>query len=235
MGGEDAIRTVECLRGRLQAERVASRNAKEDAYLMETKLIELEAKLKEENKSRNRAEKRFKHLMKKLESINISLTSSSDESENWSLTVGSEDSSVSNTACSSSKVSEDMTLKFEAVSSSTDDSQEAIDNSKAENESLSSSGEEDTGKSVEHGLIEKKDLPMRDVNSLEIAFEESEMNGSDREVSTDNSLALVPVCLPNPKQTFDIAVVDPTVRDVLDSLRHAKEKLQNMLERQLML
>ncbi|CAH9127088.1 unnamed protein product [Cuscuta epithymum] len=234
MGGEDTIRTVECLRGRLQAERVASRNAKEDAYLMETKLTELEARLKEENKSRNRAEKRFKHLMKKLESINISLTSS-DESENWSLTVGSEDSSASNTACSSSKVSEDTMLQFEAVSSSTDDSQEAIDNAKAENESLSSPGEEDTGKSVEHGFIERKDLPMRDDNSLEVAFEKSEMNGSDREENTDNSLALVRVCLPNPKQTFDIAVLDPTVKDVLDSLRHAKEKLQNMLERQLMI
>lgn len=55
-------------------------------------LIELEKKLKEENKSRNKAEKKLKYLMKKLESMNISYVS--DESEHSSLFDKSEISSV---------------------------------------------------------------------------------------------------------------------------------------------
>lgn len=61
------------------------------------------------------------------------------------------------------------------------------------------------------------------------------MNDLDREESVDNSLALVPVDLPKPKQAIDPAVLDATVRDVLDSLRHAKEKLQNQMERRRMI
>lgn len=36
---EDSLRTVECLRGRLLAERVASRNAKEEVEQMENKVL----------------------------------------------------------------------------------------------------------------------------------------------------------------------------------------------------
>lgn len=38
MGEEDALRTVDCLRGRLLAERVASKNAKDEAQLMGNKV-----------------------------------------------------------------------------------------------------------------------------------------------------------------------------------------------------
>lgn len=38
MEGDDGLRTVECLRGRLLAERQASRTAKEDAELMGNKV-----------------------------------------------------------------------------------------------------------------------------------------------------------------------------------------------------
>ncbi|MCE0481795.1 hypothetical protein HAX54_039867 [Datura stramonium] len=84
MGKEDGSRTVECLRGRLIAERAASRKAKEDAQLMGNKLIELETKLREETRSRNKAEKKLNFFMKKLESMNISYVS--DESEHSSFT-----------------------------------------------------------------------------------------------------------------------------------------------------
>ncbi|KAL6998265.1 hypothetical protein U1Q18_008391 [Sarracenia purpurea var. burkii] len=72
MVGDEGLRTVECLRGRLLAERVASRVAKEDAAQMGCKLIELENQLRVEIKSRNKAEKRLRFLVKKLESMNIS-------------------------------------------------------------------------------------------------------------------------------------------------------------------
>uniref|UniRef100_A0A0V0HHA0 Putative ovule protein n=1 Tax=Solanum chacoense TaxID=4108 RepID=A0A0V0HHA0_SOLCH len=65
---EDSLSKVECLRGRLLAERVASRIAKQEAQNMGNKMIELETKLKEETRSRNKAEKKLKFLIKKLES-----------------------------------------------------------------------------------------------------------------------------------------------------------------------
>ncbi|KAM7526266.1 hypothetical protein LguiA_016168 [Lonicera macranthoides] len=98
MEGED-LRTVECLRGRLLAERMASKVAKEYADQMSNKLIELENKLRAEMKSRNKAEKRMNLLMKKLGFLNISFAS--DESEH-SFEKG-EVSSVSSTASSYTK------------------------------------------------------------------------------------------------------------------------------------
>lgn len=41
MEGEEVLRTVECLRSRLLAERAASRNAKQEAQLMGTKVCSL--------------------------------------------------------------------------------------------------------------------------------------------------------------------------------------------------
>lgn len=60
--------------------------------------------MKEETKSRDNAEKKLKFLIKKLESKNISYVS--DESENSSF-LKSEISSLTSTACSSAKQSED--------------------------------------------------------------------------------------------------------------------------------
>lgn len=99
---EDNLRTVECLRGRLLAERVASRNAKEEAEQMENKLIELEKKLIEEYKSRNRAEKKLKFLMKKLQSMNIPYISCESEQSGSGSVERSEISSVVSSATSSS-------------------------------------------------------------------------------------------------------------------------------------
>ncbi|PIN15002.1 hypothetical protein CDL12_12363 [Handroanthus impetiginosus] len=76
---EDNVRKVNCLRGRLLAERMASRNAREEADKLGKKLVELENQLKEEAKLRNRAEKKLKFLMKRLESMNISYVT--DESQ----------------------------------------------------------------------------------------------------------------------------------------------------------
>lgn len=94
-------------------------------------LIELENRLKEETKSRNRAEKRLKFLMKKLQSINVSFVS--DESENSCLTEGSEVSSASYTACSTSKDLEDKMPRTQTPCSSEDDSPETMENAKSDN------------------------------------------------------------------------------------------------------
>ncbi|MQL93687.1 hypothetical protein Taro_026350, partial [Colocasia esculenta] len=81
-GEVDGFRTVECLRGRLLAERLASRAAREEAELMSKRLSELERLLAEEIKARNKAERRLKRLLKKLESLKIfDVSSQSNVSE----------------------------------------------------------------------------------------------------------------------------------------------------------
>ncbi|CAK9320030.1 unnamed protein product [Citrullus colocynthis] len=73
------LKTLECLRGRLLAERQASRSAKEEAELMGEKLLRLENQIRKETELRNKAEKRLKLLIKKLESLNIASTSVTSE------------------------------------------------------------------------------------------------------------------------------------------------------------
>lgn len=57
---KEDLRTVECLRGRLLAERQVSRSAKEKAELISIKMEELEKRLKEEIRLREKAEKKTK-------------------------------------------------------------------------------------------------------------------------------------------------------------------------------
>ncbi|XP_031398061.1 uncharacterized protein LOC116208662 isoform X2 [Punica granatum] len=70
--GDEGVRLIECLRGRLLAERQASRAAKEEAELMGKRLVELETRLREENGLRDRAEKKLNFLKKKLECFKTS-------------------------------------------------------------------------------------------------------------------------------------------------------------------
>ncbi|XP_058083123.1 uncharacterized protein LOC131231056 [Magnolia sinica] len=88
---EGEARTVDCLRGRLLAERVTSKAAKEDADLMGKKLIELERQLQLEMESRNRVEK-LKPTTRKLRSLKLSAVPSQS-----SLPVKSENSASSST------------------------------------------------------------------------------------------------------------------------------------------
>ncbi|PHT36779.1 hypothetical protein CQW23_24479 [Capsicum baccatum] len=229
MEKEDDLRTVECLRGRLIAERSASRKAKEDVELMGKKLIELEKKLKEENKSRNKAEKKLKYLMKKLESMNISYVS--DESEHSSLFDKSEISSVT--------FSEDkeQSYQFQDSIGSTKCSSEYLLEHSQEHISQENKDDDNNSKGGEVlGKSSELDFSNSDSNSSKISVQEEEgKNGEDerdfQEDNVNNSLALVPIDLPKPKETIDPIILDATVREVLDALRHAKEKLQTRMER----
>ncbi|KAK4783238.1 hypothetical protein SAY86_007612 [Trapa natans] len=62
----EGIRLIESLRGRLLAEREASRAAREEAELICKRLVELDSKLREETKLRDKARKRLEFLEKKL-------------------------------------------------------------------------------------------------------------------------------------------------------------------------
>ncbi|XP_028775961.1 uncharacterized protein LOC114732789 [Neltuma alba] len=79
MEGREGFNTIECLRARLLAERHASKLASDEAESLGLKLIELENKLRQEIKFRERAERRLKFLLKKLKSSNISSTSGESE------------------------------------------------------------------------------------------------------------------------------------------------------------
>lgn len=296
MEGEEVSRTVECLRGRLLAERAASRNAKQEADLLATKLIELEARLKEETKSRNRAEKRFKFLVKKLESLEIFYVS--DESEQSSFVDKCEMSSASSVASTSTKTedkeahanpnykiqtiqeatensskssstvaSQDLDQSVSRVTSSASQSQ---DTPAADEEEIHSYPEPTSRKLETRELREKEVSPTKkcqkssveephsaksrdcvscendnkmniENDSLKLSNKEEETLLNERvdeeeDYSVDNSMALVPVDLPNKtRQKIDPAVLDSTVKEVLNALRHAKEKLQTSMERRRMI
>lgn len=165
MEGDEGLNTVECLRGRLLAERQASRLAKEEAESMDNKvllfwiysvsssfgisvlqfrllvsregklhwysgflrlfvwqtlshnsneksswlrgggqLVELEKKLRDETKLREKAEKKLQRLKKKLESLNIS---SSSEGSEQSCSSEKCESSCRSPASASSSASSD--------------------------------------------------------------------------------------------------------------------------------
>ncbi|KAK4349056.1 hypothetical protein RND71_031811 [Anisodus tanguticus] len=76
------------------------------------------------------------------------------------------------------------------------------------------------------------DFSKSDANSLNSSVEEEEKNGGNQvDFEEDNPLALVPMDLPKTKQTIDPIVV----REVLDALRHAKEKIQTQMQRSQMI
>ncbi|WOH00961.1 hypothetical protein DCAR_0520339 [Daucus carota subsp. sativus] len=97
--GDDKMKTLECLRGRLLAERAVSRAANEEADKLGNKLIELENKLKEEVKLRKRAEKRLRSLTKKVESVKlVNVVSDGSSSNNLSPLEKSDSSSLSSSS-----------------------------------------------------------------------------------------------------------------------------------------
>lgn len=235
---EDSLRKMECLRGRLLAERVASRIAKQEAQNMGNKMIELETKLKEETKSRNKAEKKLKFLIKKLESKSISYNISDDNECQES--VGSTKSSYENVGnnCSSlccldshkmlphsCQIFQKYTI-FEELNKYSETLLKNSSNIASSQDNENASGKEHCAKSREF------EFSISDGNSLKSSIEEEEKNEGNQ---VDNSLALVPMENPKTKQNIDPIVLDATVREVLDALRHAREKLQTQMERRQMI
>ncbi|KAL0426372.1 UNVERIFIED_CONTAM: hypothetical protein Slati_2812000 [Sesamum latifolium] len=298
MEAENGVRTVDCLRGRLLAERAASRKANEEAEFLGNKLMELENLLKQEARSRNRAERKLKFLLKKLESMNITY-----ESEHSGLADKTDISSVSSTTSSSTKENnENQQMKISNIVKS----QESHLNAKSQKQSGTSLqndsencsfsfSDDSSASSVFGGYLQElkgqkcemgpnQDPMSQSVSknseqniaanatfedSLSSAFDSySEKSGhlcsnencndsnmdelsdicnhsvkssageglneegdqdSDRQI--DDSMALVPVDMPQKNQPIDPEVLDATVKQVLDTLKHAKEQLQSSMER----
>ncbi|KAL9399957.1 hypothetical protein Peur_008918 [Populus x canadensis] len=256
MEGRDSWRTLECLRGRLLAERQASKIAKEEAELMGDKLIELENKIREETKLRKKAEKKHKLLMKKLESLKISPTLEGSEKSSSSDTSGF--SSTSSTSTSGHKDPEESESKPQSIiqalsrdmkdngSETTTSNQHAcivldsIEESTGTQDTQNSNSEHNLkdyslDKSSHESMACSQDSKDDDQSSssIEASVVEMETNAgieSDNEDYVDDSLALVPMSLPASTKKNELKMVKRSVIEVLDALRHAREQIQSSME-----
>lgn len=208
MQGEDALRTVECLRGRLQAERAASREAKESAELMDNKLKKLEEQLKIETKCRRKAEKKLNILKKKLERLNIGFSVAEESDGQYSSSDHSEQSCISSTASAGENAEQTEKTKAKAETNGESKLQDI--------ESLHGM--------KESALGEKTNKSENEVN---------EQNEGD--YSVDNSMALVPVSFALESNTTsnrsETKANSESVRQVLDNLKQIRENIQSTIER----
>ncbi|KAK8685361.1 hypothetical protein V6N13_041364 [Hibiscus sabdariffa] len=212
MESEEGLKTVECLRGRLLAERQASHNAKQDAELMGHKLMELEKELKEETKLRNKAERRLKLLRKKLESLKL-------------LPALEENASDTTTSIKSFEIffSKENSNSPETTKSDTKDV------SHEKSSVITSSG---------HQVPEVDDISYSSLKASRVEINngrnENYEDGDDDDY-VDNSLALVPLFLPETKLAPEIKMVSKSIGEILETLRHARERIQSSMERRQMI
>ncbi|KAL8136012.1 hypothetical protein AgCh_010568 [Apium graveolens] len=212
--GDDGLKTIECLRGRLLSERVASKAANQEADNLGYKLIELQIKLKEEVEWRSRAQKRLKSLVKKLGSMKI-VNAVSDESSSHSTSIEKSELGTALSVSSSSSTVSSFSYPCrqpEENDKKNPDSQMRILNLTIKNF--------------------QSCRPKSPVKDRETCRE----NHQDRdETIVDNSMALVPVDIPATTQIAitniePLAANNARVEDVLNTLRTVKERLQSSME-----
>ncbi|KAK9078614.1 hypothetical protein SSX86_002671 [Deinandra increscens subsp. villosa] len=235
MEGDEGLWTVECLRGRLLAERAASKAANEESEQISKKVSELEKQLKMEIKSRNKAEKRLRFLMKKLDSLNISYVST-DESSSFS--EKSEISSVS-----SSKSQHQMELQKPQLSkrhncpsleSNLGSLDEAISEDCLKKEENNGSNY-NTKKNNNYNEENIQDTSHNVDNSMALVMVEKKViitpkNDEDQEVIFDTSMALVVVDSMVKEEKQDVPLSNDKVKNVLDALKNARESLQTSMD-----
>ncbi|RDX81833.1 hypothetical protein CR513_37448, partial [Mucuna pruriens] len=246
------LNTVGCLRGRLLAERQASRVAKMEEKSMGNKLVELENLLKEEIKLRDKAERRLKFLRKKLESFNM--PSKSGQLEHSDSSEKCENSCGSSTISSLSKHSEASEIKRDAKilalpenvlhsddaseastlvqthnsPSSTKDCDSQITDNFSTNSDLGYSSPQFLSDNLNpsYGNLKNDESRLSSLSSRSSVTE----NESDYADFCDNSLALVPVTATATSQgTTNPKPINVSVLEALDALRHARERLQSSM------
>ncbi|CAJ1968422.1 unnamed protein product [Sphenostylis stenocarpa] len=247
------LNTVECLRGRLLAERQASRVAKMEAESMGNKLVELEKLLREETKLRDKAERRLKFLKKKIGSFSIPSKSGqlehSDSSEKY------ENSCESSSISSLSKHSEEIEIKHDAKIPALPENVDHSDNvseastlTQTHNSPSSTkdcdsqntdnfSSNSDPSDSSPQILSENPNLSSGNLKNDESRFSSLSSrsssvteNESDDADFCDHSLALVPVTVtPTSHATSNPKPINVSVLEALEALRHARERLQSSM------
>ncbi|KAB2622253.1 nuclear localization sequence-binding protein-like [Pyrus ussuriensis x Pyrus communis] len=221
MEGDGGLRTLKCLRGRLLAERQASRVAKEDAELIGKKLVELQKQLQEEIKLKEKAEKKLKYLKKKLESLNIS--SKNSEKSCTQSTTTSSGSNHPETHKAKSKVAESEIPE--------ESRQNAADSTTSEQSCESTFTEENTSSQSTSGSSSSSSLecssPKGFCHNPTHKSEDPEIEDSNRYNKickifsvVHNTFALVPVNMPATCDTStELKPVGENFRQVLDALR----------------
>lgn len=237
-GTEEGLRTVECLRGRLLAERQASRFAREQAQLMANRLVELENQLREETRLRTKTEKKLKCLKKKLETLLISpALPEPEQSGACEAGIASSDSSSTVTIASETKITEeaeveskshfenmDASLHLELYASEKSLAGDKRDSNAGDFSSEKAGPKYDEFKTDGHSHTSARDLATENENSFD---------GDDQ---VDDSLALVPVTLPeaepeSKEPNAKMTITSASVSEVLDALRHARENIQRSMEK----
>ncbi|GMH26417.1 hypothetical protein Nepgr_028260 [Nepenthes gracilis] len=280
MEGEEVLRTVECLRGRLLAERQASRAAKENAEFMANKVNELEDKLRMEFKARKKAQKKLNLLKNKLKSLNISYISEdsdpSSSSENYespciyesksqttsSVKLGTpeqaekidppipsqiferkfQNSSSSNGSQGSSSIDEQsMQKSVQSRLPNPSDEDPSHENIKLNHESADLERESQSIQDPSRKNL-KLNRKTSDSGADGSGFKSSTMemeNNEDKNEKTqedhlvDDSMALVPVISLTGSEIpakMEVKITDESVREVLETLRDIREKLQISME-----
>lgn len=224
---QDGIKTVECLRGRLLAERMASKTAMAEADHMAKRLAELEKQLEEEMEHRGKAEKKLKHALKKLESLMVS-----DFPDRMDLSDSSVGSSSSN-KCFLSKGGLEKWKDFEQCGSpgsmnsfsdsahqlvSQDGSCISVGTASSRNKEASQGDEVSNG----NGFHFFADGTVRQsLNDKSCSIEDNLTK-----CPAEESLALVPVSIPQEPVAIPEAKKD--AYDVIFALRHVREQLQKI-------
>ncbi|KAI3412975.1 uncharacterized protein J3R85_016710, partial [Psidium guajava] len=222
---------IECLRGRLLAERQASRSAKDDAEFMVQKLTELEKKLIEEIRLRDKAEKRLKFLKGKLETMNIPFLPTleeSEESRRSPITSGPEGAQLGRAKC---QITERETSQNSKIGSS--NQPKSSDHSRTYEAILDwGTGDfpaEKSGEQITEVDGESKiDDPSSSMSKASVVEPETQ---SDIYKEAHSSQTLVPIWLPAKPQPREMKITRKITSQALDPLIHAREKSQSSMER----
>lgn len=228
---DDGTSLIECLRGRLLAERQASRAAKDDAEFMVQKLTELEKKLTEEIRLRDKAEKRLKFLKGKLETVNIPFSPTLEESEvsrRSPITSGPEGAQLGR---AKSQITEQETSQNSKIGSS--NRPKSSDHSHTHEATLDwGTGDfpaEKSGEQITAGDEESKiDDHSSSMSKASMAEPETQ---SEIDKEAHSSLALVPIQLPAKTQPREMKITRKITSQSRDPLIHAREKTQSSMER----
>ncbi|KAK1312167.1 hypothetical protein QJS10_CPA07g01061 [Acorus calamus] len=244
-GENEDLRTLDCLRGRLLAERLASKAAKENAELMKKKLMELERHVHLEIELARRAEKRLQFVLKRLESLKLCdhFSRSSSTSSSSMTASGLQKKSHQNQdlemeghrSCDSDgRVVEDQKINDMSISNYTEDDNSTSSSSGSILQFPSPEGSwYSAGTAYSHNdeyQCQNEDSKCGDQPSVKEFGNEALRESSNGEnelererddlLSEDNMLALV-----------EKPPIINSIQDVLVSLRHAKEQLQSSVNR----
>ncbi|CAM8976212.1 unnamed protein product [Rhodiola kirilowii] len=233
MEGLESVRTIECLRDRLLAERAASKLARHEAQLLENQLSGLENKLNEETKFKNKAEKKLKFLLNKLQSLKIDYAL--ENSEDFGSAEDATEYSIKESIparCTSENVEPQIITGRRSGGSS------------SYSEDGSSTITTNSETNAQNGPVEKfLDLkPERSVdradhvNQRTNELKSSEEHGAAEISDADKSLALVPVLQTSSSSEktdgkLKMSDYSDTVAEALSELRRAREEIERSMER----